>query len=214
MLYIPFQEMFETLGGELPLPTKITINLSNLIREQFFILLGAFILFIIAFVWFYRTEKGRLMVDSFLLRLPVFGVLIRKAAIAKFTRTMGTMLSSGVSILDSLDIVAKTAGNKKVEKAVYKIRTSIVAGQSMADPMAESGVFPPMVSQMTAVGESTGALDAMLGKIADFYDDEVDQAVESLTTLIEPIMIVFLGVVIGGIVISMYLPIFKMASLI
>ena len=209
-----FQEMFETLGGELPLPTKITINLSNLIREQFFILLGAFILFIIAFVWFYRTEKGRLMVDSFLLRLPVFGVLIRKAAIAKFTRTMGTMLSSGVSILDSLDIVAKTAGNKKVEKAVYKIRTSIVAGQSMADPMAESGVFPPMVSQMTAVGESTGALDAMLGKIADFYDDEVDQAVESLTTLIEPIMIVFLGVVIGGIVISMYLPIFKMASLI
>ncbi|MEA3231775.1 MAG: type II secretion system F family protein [Thermodesulfobacteriota bacterium] len=209
-----FQEMFSTLGGELPLPTKITINLSNLIREQFFILLGAFILFIIAFVWFYRTEKGRLMVDSFLLRLPVFGVLIRKAAIAKFTRTMGTMLSSGVSILDSLDIVAKTAGNKKVEKAVYKIRTSIVAGQSMADPMAESGVFPPMVSQMTAVGESTGALDAMLGKIADFYDDEVDQAVESLTTLIEPIMIVFLGVVIGGIVISMYLPIFKMASLI
>lgn len=209
-----FQEMFMTLGGELPLPTKITINLSNLIREKFFILLGAFILFIIAFVWFYRTEKGRLMVDSFLLRLPVFGVLIRKAAIAKFTRTMGTMLSSGVSILDSLDIVAKTAGNKKVEKAVYKIRTSIVAGQSMADPMAESGVFPPMVSQMTAVGESTGALDAMLGKIADFYDDEVDQAVESLTTLIEPIMIVFLGVVIGGIVISMYLPIFKMASLI
>jgi type IV pilus assembly protein PilC len=148
-----------------------------------------------------------------MLRLPVLGVLSRKAAIAKFTRTMGTMLSSGVSILDALDIVAKTAGNRKIENAVYTIRSAIVGGQSMADPMAESGVFPPMVSQMTAVGESTGALDAMLGKIADFYDEEVDQAVENLTAMIEPMMIVFLGVVIGGIVISMYLPIFKMASL-
>jgi len=208
-----FQELFADLGGELPLPTLITIQLSNFVRSKFLLLLGAVILFIIAFTWFYRTSKGRLMVDSFMLRFPVLGVLARKAGIAKFTRTMGTMLSSGVSILDALDIVAKTSGNKKIEKAVYSIRSAIVGGQPMADPMAETGVFPPMVSQMTAVGESTGALDAMMSKIADFYDEEVDQAVENLTSLIEPLMIVFLGIIIGGIVISMYLPIFKMASL-
>ncbi len=208
-----FQDMFTGLGGELPLPTKITIQLSNFVRSKFFLILGAAILFIVAFVWFYRTEKGHLVIDSLILRFPVLGILARKAAVAKFTRTMGTMLSSGVSILDALDIVAKTAGNRKIENAVYSIRSAIVGGQSMAEPMAESGVFPPMVSQMTAVGESTGALDAMLGKIADFYDEEVDQAVENLTSLIEPIMIVFLGVVIGGIVIAMYLPIFKMAAL-
>jgi len=208
-----FQELFANLGGTLPLPTMVTIHLSNFLRSKFFLIAGAIILFVIAFIWFYRTDKGRLMVDSFILRFPVLGVLARKAAISKFTRTMGTMLSSGVSILDALDIVAKTAGNKKIENAVYGIRTAIVGGQPMADPMAESGVFPPMVSQMTAVGESTGALDAMMGKIADFYDEEVDQAVENLTALIEPVMIVFLGVVIGGIVVSMYLPIFKMAAL-
>mgnify|MGYP001827296839 FL=1 len=195
------------------MPTMVTIHLSNFLRSKFFLIAGAAILFVIAFIWFYRTDKGRLLVDSFTLRFPVLGVLARKAAISKFTRTMGTMLSSGVSILDALDIVAKTAGNKKIENAVYGIRTAIVGGQPMADPMAESGVFPPMVSQMTAVGESTGALDAMMGKIADFYDEEVDQAVENLTALIEPVMIVFLGVVIGGIVVSMYLPIFKMAAL-
>ncbi len=195
------------------MPTLVVISLSNFVRSQYLPILGAIILFVIAFVWFYRTEKGRFLVDSVILRLPVFGILARKAAIAKFTRTMGTMLSSGVSILDALDIVAKTAGNRKIENAVYSIRSAITGGQPMADPMAESGVFPPMVSQMTAVGESTGALDAMMGKIADFYDDEVDQAVETLTTLIEPMMIVFLGVMIGGIVVAMYLPIFKMASL-
>ncbi len=208
-----FQQLFADLGGELPLPTLVVISLSNFVRSQYLPILGAIILFVIAFVWFYRTEKGRFLVDSVILRLPVFGILARKAAIAKFTRTMGTMLSSGVSILDALDIVAKTAGNRKIENAVYSIRSAITGGQPMADPMAESGVFPPMVSQMTAVGESTGALDAMMGKIADFYDDEVDQAVETLTTLIEPMMIVFLGVMIGGIVVAMYLPIFKMASL-
>lgn len=214
ILVIPtFQELFANLGGELPLPTLITIQLSNFLRSNFFLILGAVILFVIAFIWFYRTEKGRLMADSFILRLPVLGALARKAAIAKFTRTMGTMLSSGVSILDVLDIVAKTAGNKKIERAILGIRSAIISGQSMADPMAESGVFPPMVSQMTAVGESTGAMDAMMVKIADFYDEEVDQAVENLTSLIEPIMIVSLGVIIGGIVISMYLPIFRMVSL-
>ncbi len=208
-----FQDLFAGLGGELPLPTQVTVSLSNAVRHQWYLILGAIILFVFAFVGFYRTEKGKLIIDSLMLRLPVLGVLARKAAIAKFTRTMGTMLSSGVSILDALDIVAKTAGNRKIENAVYSIRSAIVSGQPMADPMMESGVFPPMVSQMTAVGESTGALDAMLGKIADFYDEEVDQAVENLTTLIEPLMMVFLGVVIGGIVISMYLPIFKMAAL-
>ncbi|RTZ99994.1 MAG: type II secretion system F family protein [Deltaproteobacteria bacterium] len=208
-----FQDLFAGLGGELPLPTQITVSLSNTVRHQWYLILGGVILFVVAFVGFYRTEKGQLIIDSLILRLPVLGPLARKAAIAKFTRTMGTMLSSGVSILDALDIVAKTSGNRKIENAVYSIRSAIVSGQPMAEPMVESGVFPPMVSQMTAVGESTGALDAMLGKIADFYDEEVDQAVENLTTLIEPLMMVFLGVVIGGIVISMYLPIFKMASL-
>ena len=208
-----FTDLFASLGGELPLPTQITVALSNAIINGWYLILGAIILFVVAFIGFYRTAKGQLIVDSLILRFPVLGVLARKAAIAKFTRTMGTMLSSGVSILDALDIVAKTAGNRKIENAVYSIRTAIVSGQPMADPMMESGVFPPMVSQMTAVGESTGALDAMLGKIADFYDEEVDQAVENLTTLIEPLMMVFLGVIIGGIVISMYLPIFKMAAL-
>jgi len=208
-----FQDLFASLGGELPLPTQITVAMSNAVIHQWYLILGAIILFVFAFIGFYRTEKGKLIIDSLVLRLPVFGPLARKAGIAKFTRTMGTMLSSGVSILDALDIVAKTAGNRKIENAVYSIRSAIVSGQPMAEPMAESGVFPPMVCQMTAVGESTGALDAMLGKIADFYDEEVDQAVDNLTTLIEPMMMVFLGVIIGGIVISMYLPIFKMAAL-
>ena len=150
--------------------------------------------------------------DDLLLRLPLFGQLVRKAAVAKFTRTMGTMLASGVAILDALEIVAKTSGNKIIEKAILDTRTAIAEGRTMSDPLAESEVFPSMVCQMIAVGESTGALDAMLTKIADFYEEEVDQAVENLTSLIEPFMIVFLGVVIGGLVVSMYLPIFKMAS--
>jgi len=142
----------------------------------------------------------------------VFGGLLRKVAVAKFTRTMGTMLASGVAILEALDIVAKTAGNRTVEKAIYNVRSGIAEGRTMADPLGESGVFPPMVCQMIGVGESTGALDAMLEKIADFYDEEVDQAVENLTALIEPFMLVFLGVTIGGLVVAMYLPIFKMAG--
>ncbi len=150
--------------------------------------------------------------DDFFLKLPVFGILIRKVAVAKFTRTASTMLSSGVSILDTLDIVAKTSGNKSVEFAILDVKIGISEGRSMADPLLESGVFPSMVCSMIAVGESTGALDIMLSKIADFYDDEVDQAVGNLTELIEPFMLVFLGVIIGGLVISMYLPIFKMAG--
>ncbi len=150
--------------------------------------------------------------DSLFLKLPVMGMLLRKGAVAKFTRTMSTMLNSGVSILDALDIVAKTAGNRIIEAAIYDVRSGITEGRTMADPLSESGVFPSMVCQMISVGESTGALDEMLKKIADFYDDEVDQAVENMTALIEPFMLVFLGIVIGGLVVAMYLPIFKMAA--
>jgi type IV pilus assembly protein PilC len=161
---------------------------------------------------FRSTPKGKEAIDRTLLRLPVFGDLLRKVAVAKFTRTMGTMLASGVAILDALDITAKTAGNKVIEKAIYNVRIGITEGRTMADPLAESGVFPSMVCQMISVGESTGALDIMLGKIADFYDEEVDQAVDNLTSMIEPFMMVFLGTVIGGLVVAMYLPIFKMAG--
>jgi type IV pilus assembly protein PilC len=207
-----FQEMFEGMGGQLPTPTLIVVGISNFVRDNILYMIIAAVLTVFALKRFYATEKGKFMIDALLLRLPIFGQLLRKVAVAKFTRTMGTMLSSGVAILDSLDIVAKTAGNKIVERAIYDIRFGIAEGRTMADPMLESGVFPTMVCQMISVGESTGALDAMLGKIADFYDDEVDQAVENLTAAIEPMMMVFLGVVIGGLVVSMYLPIFKLAS--
>jgi type IV pilus assembly protein PilC len=207
-----FEEMFSGMGSALPAATQFVVNLSRAIKSNIFYIIGATIIFIYAMRRFYRTEKGKILMDDFVLKVPLFGDLIRKAAVAKFTRTTGTMLSSGVAILDALEIVAKTAGNKTIEKAVYDTRTAIAEGRTMSDPLAESGVFPSMVCQMIAVGESTGALDAMLTKIADFYEEEVDQAVENLTSLIEPFMIVFLGVVIGGLVVSMYLPIFKMAS--
>jgi len=207
-----FEEMFADFGGELPVPTQIVVAMSDMVKSKIvYIIIGLF-LFSIAFKKFHGTEKGRDIVDSLLLKIPVFGDLLRKVAVAKFTRTMGTMLASGVAILEALDIVAKTAGNKTVEKAIYSVRKGIAEGRTMADPLAQSGVFPSMVCQMISVGESTGALDAMLGKIADFYDEEVDQAVENLTALIEPFMLVFLGVTIGGLVIAMYLPIFKMAG--
>ena len=170
--------------------------------------------FFYVFKRYYKTEKGRALVDNYLLKLPVFGLLLRKVAVAKFTRTLGTMVSSGVPILDALDITARTSGNKTVEAAIYRVRVAISEGRTIADPLAESGVFPSMVCQMVAVGESTGALDAMLSKIADYYDDEVDAAVDSLTAMIEPFMMVFLGVTIGGLVVSMYLPIFKMAGMV
>jgi type IV pilus assembly protein PilC len=207
-----FEEMFADFGGELPVPTQVVVALSDMVKSKIIYIIIALVIFIIAFKKFYGTEKGREFVDKMLLKIPVFGDLLRKVAVAKFTRTMGTMLSSGVAILEALDIVAKTAGNKTVEKAVYDVRKGISEGRTMADPLAQSGVFPSMVCQMISVGESTGALDAMLGKIADFYDEEVDQAVENLTALIEPFMLVFLGVTIGGLVVAMYLPIFKMAG--
>ena len=207
-----FEEMFADFGGELPVPTQLVVAMSDLVKSKILWIIGAIVFGIFAFKKFYSTDKGHDAVDDLLLRLPVFGLLLRKVAVAKFTRTMGTMLASGVAILEALDIVAKTAGNRSVEKAIYNVRSGIAEGRTMADPLTESGVFPPMVCQMIAVGESTGALDAMLEKIADFYDDEVDQAVENLTALIEPFMLVFLGVTIGGLVVAMYLPIFKMAG--
>ena len=207
-----FQEMFADMGGALPTPTLIVVAMSEFVKSNIHWIIIGVIIFIFAFKKYYSTENGRKMVDATVLKLPVFGLLIRKVAVSKFTRTMGTMLSSGVAILEALDIVAKTSGNKSVERAIYTVRSGIAEGRTMADPLAESGVFPAMVCQMISVGESTGALDAMLQKIADFYEEEVDQAVENMTSLIEPFMLVFLGVVIGGLVIAMYLPVFKMAG--
>lgn len=207
-----FEEMFADFGGELPVPTQIVVKMSEVVKSKIlYIIIGLFILGF-ALRKFYATEKGQDVVDDVVLKIPVFGELLRKVAVAKFTRTMGTMLASGVAILEALDIVAKTSGNRTIERAIYDVRSGIAEGRTMADPLAESGVFPAMVCQMISVGESTGALDAMLEKIADFYDEEVDQAVENLTSLIEPFMLVFLGVTIGGLVVAMYLPIFKMAG--
>jgi type IV pilus assembly protein PilC len=207
-----FQQMFEDFGGALPGPTQIVINMSEFAKSKILYLIIGIALFVFAFKKYYRTQKGRFTIDGLMLKLPVFGILLRKVAVSKFTRTMGTMLSSGVAILEALDIVAKTSGNTIIEKAIYNVRSGISEGRTMADPLLESQVFPSMVCQMISVGESTGALDAMLGKIADFYDEEVDQAVENLTSLIEPFMLVFLGTVIGGLVVAMYLPVFKMAG--
>jgi type IV pilus assembly protein PilC len=207
-----FQEMFADMGGALPPITQVVVGMSEFVKSKIHWIVIGIIIFIFAFKKYYKTEKGRKLVDATMLKLPVFGLLIRKVAVAKFTRTMGTMLSSGVAILEALDIVAKTAGNKTVEQAIYTVRSGIAEGRTMADPLAESGVFPAMVCQMISVGESTGALDAMLQKIADFYEEEVDQAVDNLTSLIEPFMLVFLGVVIGTLVVAMYMPIFKMAG--
>ncbi|HUV50315.1 MAG TPA: type II secretion system F family protein [Anaerolineae bacterium] len=207
-----FEEMFTGMGGALPAPTQIVVNMSRFIKGNILYIIAAIVFIIFAFKRFYKTDKGHVLIDDLSLRLPVMGMLLRKGAVSKFTRTMSTMLSSGVSILDALDIVAKTAGNRTIEAAVYDVRSGISEGRTMSDPLSESGVFPSMVCQMISVGESTGALDEMLKKIADFYDEEVDQAVENITALIEPFMLVFLGVVIGGLVVSMYLPIFKMAA--
>lgn len=207
-----FQEMFADFGSELPLFTQLVVKLSNFIKSNIFYIIGALILFFYSVKRFYKTQKGRSIIDRHVLNFPIFGLLIRKVAVAKFTRTMGTMLTSGVAILEAMDIVARTAGNMTIEKAIYHVRTAIAEGKTMSDPLSNTGVFPAMVCQMIAVGESTGALDAMLEKIAVFYEEQVDQAVDNLTSLIEPFMLVFLGVTIGGLVVAMYLPIFKMAG--
>jgi len=207
-----FEKMFRDFGGELPMPTQVVINISNFIQNYILVIIGAIVLFIVGFKKVYANPKGREAIDALALKLPVMGILIRKVAVAKFTRTLGTMISSGVPILDGLDIVAKTAGNKTVEKAVYQVRQSISEGKTIAEPLEKSGVFPPMVCQMIAVGEQSGAIDTMLNKIADFYDDEVDDAVGNLTAMMEPLLMLFLGTTVGGLVIAMYLPIFKLAG--
>ncbi|MCX5843482.1 MAG: type II secretion system F family protein [Deltaproteobacteria bacterium] len=209
-----FKKLFENMGGQLPGPTQFLINVSEFTQSYFLFMIGFLAVFVYLFRRYYRTEKGRRTVDALVLKAPVFGPLIKKVAVAKFTRTLSTMLGSGVPILEGLSIVSKTAGNVIVESAIMKTRQSISEGRTIAEPLAETDVFPPMVVQMIAVGEATGALDAMLAKIADFYDDEVDMAVGALTTMLEPFMMVFLGVVVGGMIICMYLPIFKMASVV
>jgi type IV pilus assembly protein PilC len=207
-----FEKMFQDFGGELPGPTQFVISLSNLIQRYILVFIGAFFLGSWLFRRYYRTSAGRLQMDALFLRLPIVGILIRKVAVAKFSRTLGTMISSGVPILDGLDIVARTAGNKIVENAIYRVRQSISEGKTIAEPLEQSGVFPPMVCQMIAVGEQSGAIDIMLNKIADFYDDEVDDAVGNLTAMMEPLLMLFLGTTVGGLVIAMYLPIFKLAG--
>jgi type IV pilus assembly protein PilC len=210
-----FAKMFNELSGGkmgLPGPTQLVIDISNVFTSYWWVMLIGIGVITFGIKKYYSTPQGRLVIDKLLLKSPVFGDLIRKASVAKFTRTLGTLLASGVPLLDGMTICAKTAGNKVIEETLINARASISGGKTIADPLAASGVFPKMVTHMIAVGESTGALDAMLGKIADFYEDEVDQAVASLTSLLEPIMMVFLGIVIGFIVIAMYLPIFKMSD--
>lgn len=210
-----FAKMFAQLGGTLPLPTRIIINLSNFIAGIGGLLVAGGVVAVGVFlVQFRRTEKGKFITDKILLKLPIFGVLLNKVAVAKFTRTLGTLVSSGVPILDGLDITAKTSGNKVIEYAIVEVRKGVVGGKTLAEPIMKAKVFPPMVTHMIAVGESTGALDAMLAKIADFYDDEVDAAVSNLTAMMEPMLMVFLGGTVGFIVVAMYLPIFKLITLI
>jgi len=207
-----FADVFSSFGHRLPAPTQFVINLSNFTIEHVWYLMAVPVIAAVAIRYAYRTEEGHFWIDRFLLRVPVFGALIRKSAVARFSRTLGTLVSSGVPILDALVITARTAGNKVVERAIMMARTSISSGRTIAEPLTESKVFPPMVCQMISVGETTGALDSMLQKIADFYEDEVDNTVANLMSLLEPAVILFLGVVIGGLVISMYLPIFQLGA--
>ena len=209
-----FAELFSSFGQDLPGPTQFVINLSNFTIAYFPYLVATAVAIAITIRQIYQTENGRLRMDQMALQMPVFGELLRKSAIARFTRTLSTLVSSGVPILDALLITAKTSGNKIVERAILATRTSISEGNTISEPLTQSKVFPPMVCQMISVGESTGALDSMLQKIAEFYEDEVDNMVANLTTLMEPMVILFLGVIIGGLVISMYLPIFKLGSVI
>ena len=209
-----FDKMFKDFGSALPAPTQMVITLSNFVKSNTIYIIIAMVLLAFGFKKVYATEKGRLKIDNMILWSPVIGPLTRKVAVSKFTRTLSTLLQSGVPILDSLQVVARTSGNKVIERAVIRVAESIAEGRPIAEPLEESGVFPNMVVQMINVGESVGALDTMLEKIADFYDEEVDQAVENLTAMIEPFMMVFLGGMIGGLVVAMYLPIFKIASVV
>lgn len=207
-----FAKMFADFGSALPGPTQVVVDLSEWLQNYYLHIFGGIVAVVVLSTMFYRNPKGREIFDAGVLKAPLFGDLIRKVAVARFTRTLGTMISSGVPILDALDVTAKTAGNRTVEKGIMYVRTKISEGKNIAGPLSESKVFPSMVVQMIGVGEATGAMDQMLNKIADFYDDEVDNAVNALTAMIEPLLMVFLGVVVGGFLIAMYLPIFSIAG--
>jgi type IV pilus assembly protein PilC len=207
-----FEKMFSSMGHTLPLPTLIVIGISKLLKKYIFLIIVALVILLFMLKRYHSTEKGKFNIDNLILKLPVFGTLFRKVAVARFARTLATLITSGVPILDGLTITSKTAGNKPIEYAIMKARTSISEGETIAEPLGRSDVFPLMVTQMIAVGESTGSLDSMLTKIADFYEEEVDVAIATLTSLLEPFLMVFLGVTVGGIVIAMYMPIFKIAS--
>jgi type IV pilus assembly protein PilC len=215
MFIIPtFAKMFTDFGGTLPLPTRVVMGLSDFLRNYWYFLGAGIAAAVVGIQRYYKTENGRRTIDKLMLRVPALGTVVRKGAVARFTRTLGTLISSGVPILNGLDITARTAGNKVIEDAVLATRESISQGNTIADPLKEAGVFPPMVTQMIGVGEQTGALDEMLEKIANFYDDEVDTAVDSLTAIIEPAMIVVMGGVVGGMLIAMYLPMFKLINVV
>ena len=207
-----FEDMFKSFGSALPTPTQIVVNMSRFLKGNIHWIIIALIALGYGLKRYRNTAGGRKQTDTLFLKLPVFGNLLKKTAVARFTRTLGTMISSGVPILDALEIVAKTAGNVVIEEIIYEVRGSIAEGQTIAEPLSENDIFPGMVIQMIAVGEATGALDSMLEKIADFYDEEVDQAVAALTSMLEPLLMLFLGGSIGGLVIAMYLPIFGMAA--
>lgn len=207
-----FQDMFASFGKALPVPTQIVVAMSDFTKGNILYMIGALILFVFLFKKYRGTAGGRKTTDTLSLKLPIFGPLLKKVAVARFSRTLGTMISSGVPIITALEIVAKTSGNVVLEEVIFDVRSSIAEGQPIAEPLSESDVFPNMVVQMIAVGEATGALDTMLEKIADFYDDEVDAAVAAMTAMLEPLLMVFLGGAIGGLVIAMYLPIFSMAA--
>ena len=207
-----FESLFKDFGSALPLPTQIVVNISRFTKNNIHYMIGGFIVLIFAFRKYKGTKKGRKQVDTVSLKLPVFGPLLKKVAVASFTRTLGTMIASGVPIISAMEIVAKTSGNVVLEEVIMDVRSSIAEGQPITEPLSENEIFPNMVVQMIGVGEATGALETMLEKIADFYDDEVDAAVDALTSMLEPLLMVFLGGTIGGLVVAMYLPIFKMAA--
>jgi type IV pilus assembly protein PilC len=207
-----FEDMFKGFGSALPAPTQFLVDASAFVQNNILYMFFGAVALVIGYKQFYKTQRGRLQIDSLVLKAPIFGMLLKKVAVAKFSRTLSTMMSSGVPILEGLDIVSKTAGNKVIENSLMATRKSISEGKTIAEPLAQANIFPSMVVSMIAVGENTGALDAMLAKIADFYDDEVDAAVEAMTALLEPVMMVFLGGVIGGMIVALYLPIFTMAG--
>ena len=208
-----FKEIFSSFGAELPLPTRIVIGISESLQHQWYVYIAVPVTVFFLFKRWLKTENGKKIFDTKVLQMPLFGPLLRKVAVAKFTRTLGTLVKSGVPILQAMETVAQTAGNKVIEGAIMAARESIREGERIADPLKRSGVFPPMVIQMISVGEETGNMDIMLHKIADFYDQEVEQSIKGLTSMIEPIVIVFMGILIGGIVIAMFIPMFELGNL-